>query len=200
MEESRLSALLVHSDDPMGPNLEDQIRKCGAHVERADPRASATQILDLAMALKAPGVLILSSSTFFPDQGSHRQLIKLSAGKIPLIAVGAACDLLAASFKGRILRKKGDIERARVEIKHDRSGVLSGVVSPFFAAVHTPTIVTAPPPGMVARATSFRGVMLIEHEVHPMIGIRFRPDSIATNAGSGVIRALLDWAAQKDPR
>ncbi len=200
MQDSKLNVLLVDNDDPMGPNLREQMVVYGARVEQAEPGASANEILERALALGAPGSLVLSSSTFFAAQRSLGELIRISAGNIPLIAVGAACDLLAAAFKGRVLRKKGNLGSARVEVRHDRRGIFSDVSSPFIAAVHTPTILTTSPPGMVAHATSVRGVMLIEHETYPMLGIRFRPDSVVSRKGPTVLAALLDWAASNDPR
>ena len=78
-------------------------------------------------------------------------------------------------------------------VTHDGSGLFKGLPSPFTATRYHSLIVTDTPDALIVNARSDDGhVMGFRHAVHPIHGVQFHPESIATEHGHALLANFLE--------
>ncbi|MFL6748201.1 MAG: anthranilate synthase component II [Sphingomicrobium sp.] len=78
------------------------------------------------------------------------------------------------------------------KVRHDGTGLLEGLPSPFAATRYHSLAVTNPRPPLLANAWSEDGtVMAMRHESAPVHGVQFHPESIASEQGKAILSAFL---------
>lgn len=77
-------------------------------------------------------------------------------------------------------------------VRHDGTGLLDGLPSPFAATRYHSLAVPAPSPPLIANAWSEDGtVMAMRHESAPVHGVQFHPESVASEQGKALLSAFL---------
>ena len=168
----------------------------------AEPRVERNDALSAEDVLAAgPRGVVISPGPGVPERaGISVSLVRAAAAAgLPLLGVCLGHQAIAVAFGGRVSRAARLMHGKTSPVRHDGTGVLAGVPSPFVAMRYHSLVVEpeALPPDLVATAWSADRdddpeVMALRHRELPIHGVQFHPESIGTEAGKGILRNFLD--------
>ena len=176
--------LVVDNYDSFVYNLVQYLGQLGADVvvRRNDEVGAAD--LD---ALSVDGVLISPGPGIPQDAGNSMQLVTACAEReLPLFGVCLGHQAIGAVYGAPIVRAPELLHGKTSEVRHDGTGVLAGLPSPFVATrYHSLTIDEAalPPEIVVTGRTASGVVMALRHATLPIDGVQFHPESVLTQGG-----------------
>ncbi len=183
--------LLIDNYDSFTYNLYHYLGELGAPAEIW--RNDAITVQD-AIAREPEGI-VLSPGPCDPDRaGICLALVRAAAGRVPILGVCLGHQAIAQAFGATIGRAARIMHGKVSEIRHDGSGVLRGVPSPFRATrYHSLTVLpgTLPEELIVNAQTEDGTVMGIRHRDLPVHGVQFHPESIETEHGHAILRNFL---------
>lgn len=113
----------------------------------------------------------------------------------PILGVCLGHQALALCYGARVERTSAPTHGRTVPVLHDGSPPMTGVGSPFDAALyHSLSVVRdSMPPELLVTATSPDGtIMAIRHRDRLHFGVQFHPESFMTNAGPQLLAAFLN--------
>jgi para-aminobenzoate synthetase component 2 len=118
---------------------------------------------------------------------------------MPLLGVCLGHQAIAVAFGARVSRAPRLMHGKSSPVRHDGTGLLAGVPSPFVAMRYHSLVVEPEtlPADLVATAWSADRdddpeLMAVRHRDLPIHGVQFHPESIGTDAGRGILRNFLD--------
>jgi anthranilate synthase component 2 len=145
------------------------------------------------MASGAQGFLISPGPCTPNEAGISLDLVGAcaDAGK-PLLGVCLGHQSIGQYFGGKVVR--GGLMHGKTSpVTHDGSGLFKGLPSPFVATRYHSLIVVDTPDELIVNATSDDAhVMGFRHAVHPIHGVQFHPESIATEHGHALLANFLE--------
>jgi para-aminobenzoate synthetase component II len=180
--------LVVDNYDSFVFNLVQYLAQLGAEctVVRNDE-------VDLAGVSSYDGVL-LSPGPGTPERaGVCVELIRETAGSVPVLGVCLGHQAIAAAHGGVVERAPELLHGKTSEVQHDGAGVLAGLPSPFTATrYHSLTVRpdSLPPELEVTARTAGGVIMALRHRDLPLEGVQFHPESVLTEGGH---RLLANW-------
>jgi anthranilate synthase component 2 len=184
--------LLIDNYDSFAYNLVHYLGELGAPcaVKRNDALTAAE-----AMAL-SPDAIVLSPGPCDPDRaGICLDLIRLAAGKVPLLGVCLGHQAVGQAFGGRIVRANAPMHGKPSDISHDGTGLFAGLPSPF-RAIRYHSLVIDPagvPADLAVTARTEDGtIMGVAHRSLPVHGVQFHPESIDSEHGHRLLANFLD--------
>ena len=186
--------LLIDNYDSFTWNLVHFLGEEGAEcvVKRNDALTAAE-----ALALK-PQAIVLSPGPCTPDQaGICLELIRAAAGSVPILGVCLGLQAIGQAYGGRVVRARVPMHGKLSTISHDGSGVFRGLPKSFRATRYHSLVVeraTLPPDLAVTAETEDGTIMGLAHRRHPVHGVQFHPESIATEHGHRLLANFLDLA------
>jgi anthranilate synthase component 2 len=187
--------LVVDNHDSFTWNLVHYLRELGAEVQvaRSDEIAAAE-----ALATGADGILI-SPGPGTPDAaGVSLALVAACAdARRPLLGVCLGHQAIAQAFGGTILRAGAPMHGKTSPVRHDGSGLLAGLPSPFEAARYHSLVAAADdlPDCLLVNATGDDAtVQGFRHRELPIHGVQFHPESIASEGGHRLLSNFLALA------
>lgn len=143
-----------------------------------------------------PDGIIISPGPGNPDEaGISVDLIKKTAGSIPLLGVCLGHQCLGAAFGGRIIRAQRILHGKTSMIYHEDSRLFKNIKSPFSATRYHSLIIdksAIPDILKITAHTDKDEVMGIEHRQLPLYGVQFHPESILTDEGLKLIENFID--------
>lgn len=193
-EASHQTILVIDNYDSFTFNLVHYLMELGVdvRVERNDAITARE-----AMASKVDGFLISPGPCTPNEAGISLDLVAACAdANKPLLGVCLGHQSIGQHFGGTVTR--GGLMHGKTSpVTHDGSGVFAGLPSPFVATryhslevVDLPTCLTtnahARTPGL-----SDSSVMGFRHEILPIHGVQFHPESIATEHGHALLANFL---------
>ena len=184
--------VMVDNYDSFTYNLVQALGKLGADVRvfRNDAVTPA-EIEKLA-----PSHIVVSPGPCTPAQsGISIELIKLFAGRVPVLGVCLGHQVLAAAFGGRVNGAKRLMHGKTSMVLHDNEGVFRGVDNPFRAMRYHSLIVdeeTLPACFVKIAWTDDGELMGIRHLEHPLFGVQFHPESFMTAEGEKILSNFLE--------
>jgi para-aminobenzoate synthetase len=125
------------------------------------------------------------------DIGLCADLIRLA--DVPVLGVCLGHQAIAQVFGGSVVPAP-EVMHGRIStIHHDGAGIFRGVPQGFSATRYHSLAVAEPlPPDLQVTARADDGVvMALEHRDRPLYGVQFHPESVATPAGTGIVRNFL---------
>ena len=146
-----------------------------------------------ALALRTDGVLI-SPGPGTPEQaGISVQLAKACIERRqPLLGICLGHQAIAIACDSRVERT-WPVHGKIASVRHDGTGLFTGLPSPFAATRYHSLAVPDPHPPLIANAWSEDGtVMAMRHADAPAHGIQFHPESVASEQGKALLSAFLD--------
>jgi len=188
--------LLIDNYDSFTYNLWHYLGELGAEVQVK--RNDAISVAD-ALALRPEGIVI-SPGPSDPDRAGICLDLVRQAGTIPLLGVCLGHQAIGQALGGKVLRAPEPMHGKLSNIVHDRTGVFSGLPSPFRATRYHSLIVERDslPSVLRVNATTEDGlVMGLVHRERPVHGVQFHPESIASQHGYDLLRNFLKLAAGK---
>jgi len=186
--------LLIDNYDSFTWNLVHYLGQLGAEVEvyRNDQLS-----VDAAMA-KKPQAIVLSPGPCDPDKaGICLELVKRAGGATPILGVCLGHQAIGQIYGGRVVRAPAPMHGKVSTIRHDGAGVFRNLPDRFKATrYHSLTIDPASLPNtLTVTASTEDGVIMgLSHREHPVHGVQFHPESIATEHGHALLRNFLELA------
>jgi len=181
--------LVIDNVDSFTFMLVDYLVTLGAEV--AVKRNDAITVGE-AVGSGAGGILI-SPGPGAPEQAGIS--ISLAATCIerrhPLLGVCLGHQSIAMAC-GSPVERTFPVHGKVANVRHDGTGLLEGLPSPFAATRYHSLAVPNPRPPLVANAWSEDGtVMAMRHQSAPVHGVQFHPESIASEQGKTILAAFL---------
>jgi len=186
--------LLIDNYDSFTYNLFHFLGELGAkvRVERNDA-LTAQQALDLK-----PEGIVLSPGPCTPNEaGICLELIEKANGKMPILGVCLGHQAIGQVYGGRIVRAPEPMHGKLSKIHHSGRSVFRGLNNDFNATrYHSLTIAPESMPSVLeVTAKSDDGVIQgVMHKSHPVHGVQFHPESIASENGHALLKNFLDIA------
>jgi anthranilate synthase/aminodeoxychorismate synthase-like glutamine amidotransferase len=187
--------LLVDNYDSFTYNLYQYLGELGA-----EPRVVRNDAIsaEAALALR-PAAIVISPGPGTPDQaGISLDLIRLAAGRVPLLGVCLGHQSLGQAFGGRVVRASKLMHGKTSPIRHDGRTLFAGLPDPFTATRYHSLVVEREglPGSLEVSAWTDDGVIMgLRHREHPLEGVQFHPESILTDGGKALLRNFLRRAA-----
>ena len=187
--------LLIDNYDSFTYNLFHYLGELGAEVvvKRNDELTAAE-----ALAMKADGI-VLSPGPCTPNEaGICLDLIKQANGSAAILGVCLGHQSIGQVYGGKIVRAPEPMHGKLSRIHHNGRSVFRGLNNDFEATrYHSLTIARdSMPDDLIVTATSSDGVIQgIMHKSHPVHGVQFHPESIASENGHALLKNFLDIAS-----
>ena len=177
-------------------NLVQYLGELGAEpaVERNDALGP-----DDVLAL-APAGIVISPGPGVPERAGIAVALIQAAGRrrVPLLGVCLGHQAIAVAFGGQVGRARRLMHGKASMVRHDGTGVLAGLPSPFEAMRYHSLVVEAGglPDALVPSAWSDDDggepeVMAMAHRTLPIHGVQFHPESIGTETGKRILANFL---------
>lgn len=189
--------LLIDNYDSFTWNLVHYLSGLGAQVvvRRNDEMSPAD-----ALAMR-PDALVLSPGPCDPDKaGICLDLIRFADGRVPILGVCLGHQAIAQAYGGRIVRAPKPVHGKLSRIHHAGEGVFHGLANDFKATrYHSLTVdPTSVPDCLDVTATTDGGVIMgVMHREHPVHGVQFHPESIASEHGHALLANFLALARER---
>lgn len=187
---------LVDNYDSFTWNLVHAIGVLGAEVEvhRND------KITVDALAEARPDAIVISPGPCTPKEaGISLELIERLGDRVPIFGVCLGHQAIGAAYGGDVVRAPVPVHGKLSTIKHQGEGVLRGINAPFEATRYHSLVVkrdSMPAELKVTAETDDGLVMALSHKKHPVHGVQFHPESIASEHGQTILKNFLDLAAK----
>ena len=186
--------LLVDNYDSFTYNLFHFLGELGAkvRVERNDAISA-----EEALGLKPDGI-VLSPGPCTPNEaGICLDVIRKANGQVPILGVCLGHQAIGQVYGGRIVRAPEPMHGKLSRMHHTGKSVFRGINNDFMATrYHSLTIAPeSMPDALEITATSDDGVIQgVMHKSHPVHGVQFHPESIASENGHALLANFLEIA------
>ncbi len=137
-----------------------------------------------------PDYILISPGPKDPvNAGISVEIIKTFYKKIPILGVCLGMQCINEAFGGITVRSLQPMHGKTSMIEHNDSGIFKGMPIPFRAARYHSLMVKLNDSMLAVTARTFDGtIMGLSHNVYPLHGVQFHPESFLTENG----RILVD--------
>ncbi len=183
--------LLIDNYDSFTYNLFHYLGQLGAKVVvKRNDDLSARDLLALN-----PQSIVLSPGPCTPNEaGVCLSLIAEAGGKMPILGVCLGHQSIGQAYGAKIVRAPEPMHGKLSRIHHTGKSVFRRLNNDFLATrYHSLTILPeSMPPALEVTATSDDGVIQgVMHKTHPVHGVQFHPESIASENGHALLENFL---------
>jgi anthranilate synthase component 2 len=191
--------LVIDNYDSFTYNLVHYLGELGAElVVRRNDKVTVEGI----RAMNPEGI-VLSPGPCTPNEaGVCLDLISELGDEIPILGVCLGHQAIGQAYGGRVVRAPKLMHGKLSEVRHSGQGVFRGINAPFMATrYHSLTIAPDSVPASleVTAEADDDVIMGVRHKEHPVHGVQFHPESIASEHGKDILRNFLaivtDWNA-----
>ena len=195
------NVILIDNYDSFTWNLVHALGQAGADVQvwRNDA-VTPDQVLEAD-----PDAIVLSPGPCTPrEAGICMDLITAAAGRTPIFGVCLGHQAIGEAYGGTVVRGAVPMHGKVSSVQHEGQSVFRGINGPFAATRYHSLVVereSLPSDLKVTAATEDGAVMALSHAEHPVHGVQFHPESIASEHGHTILRNFLEIAdAWKEKR
>ena len=191
-----MTILLIDNYDSFTYNLFHYLGELGADVRvvRNDEISAAE-----ALALRPEGI-VLSPGPCTPNEaGICMDVIRLADGKMPILGVCLGHQAIGQVYGGDVVRAPEPMHGKLSRIHHTGKSVFRGLNNDFNATRYHSLTIDPPsmPDVLEVTATSDDGVIQgVMHKTHPVHGVQFHPESIASENGHALLGNFLKLARE----
>jgi anthranilate synthase component 2 len=151
------------------------------------------------LAMKPEGV-VLSPGPCTPNEaGICLELIAKAQGRLPILGVCLGHQSIGQAYGGTIVRAPEPMHGKLSRVHHTGKSVFKGLNNDFLATrYHSLTILPESMPAeLEVTAKSDDGVIMgVMHKKHPVHGVQFHPESIASENGHALLANFLRIAQE----
>ncbi|HEX6610981.1 MAG TPA: aminodeoxychorismate/anthranilate synthase component II [Hyphomicrobiaceae bacterium] len=185
--------LLIDNYDSFTYNLVHFLGELGAeaHVVRNDKITVAD-----AIALK-PQAIVLSPGPCTPNEaGICLELIEKAGPTIPILGVCLGHQAMGQVYGGKVIRAPNLMHGKLSSLANTGKGVFKGLPRTFEATRYHSLIVErgSLPDCLEITAETGGLIMGMQHRTHPVHGVQFHPESIASEHGHALLANFLELA------
>jgi anthranilate synthase component 2 len=149
------------------------------------------------LALQPKGI-VLSPGPCTPNEaGICLELIAKAGPAIPLLGVCLGHQAIGQAYGGKVVRAPVPMHGKLSEIAHTAKGVFKGLPRKFQVTRYHSLIVERKglPADLAITARTADGLIMgLQHKSHPVHGVQFHPESIASEHGHALLANFLDIA------
>ena len=186
--------LLIDNYDSFTYNLVHYLGELGAacKVVRNDEIT-----VEAALRLK-PQAIVLSPGPCTPNEaGICLDLIRAAGASIPMLGVCLGHQSIGQVYGGTVIRAGLPMHGKISSIKHGNRGLFAGLPGKIDVTRYHSLIIeraTLPTDLEVTAETTDGIVMGLQHKTHPVHGVQFHPESIASEHGHDLLANFLKFA------
>jgi anthranilate synthase component 2 len=186
--------VLIDNYDSFTYNLVHFLGELGAgcQVFRND-RISVGEVLKLK-----PKGIVLSPGPCTPNEaGICLELIETAGPRIPVLGVCLGHQAIGQAYGGRVVRAPVPMHGKLSQITHTSKGVFKGLPKRFEVTRYHSLVVAREglPDNLTVTARTGDGLIMgLQHKEHPVHGVQFHPESIASEHGHALLANFLDLA------
>ena len=189
-----MQILVIDNYDSFTYNLVHYIGELGAAVDvRRNDKVTVAEVPAMR-----PEAIVISPGPCTPNEaGICLDLIAEVGDTIPIFGVCLGHQAIGQVYGGKVVRAPSLMHGKVSEIRHTGRGVFRGINGAFQATrYHSLTIAPETmPAAMEVTATADDGVIMgAMHKTHPVHGVQFHPESIASEHGHLILKNFLDLA------
>ncbi len=148
----------------------------------------------------APDRVVVSPGPCTPaEAGISVELIRALGPRIPILGVCLGHQSLAAAYGGRVVRGRRAMHGKRSTIRHGGEGIFRGLPATLDVMRYHSLVVDRDslPDGLEVTAwTAEEGwedeIQGLRHREHPVYGVQFHPESIASEHGRELMRNFVE--------
>jgi len=138
-----------------------------------------------------PAKIVISPGPGRPeDAGISCQLIRQFCGKIPILGVCLGHQAIGYVFGAKIVGAKKLMHGKTSKIYHNKKDIFKGIPNPFLATRYHSLLVESkslPDCLEITASTSENEIMGLKHQLYPVWGVQFHPESILTKSGKQIL-------------
>ena len=185
--------LLIDNYDSFTYNLVHFLGELGAQSEVVrNDKISVDEIIK-----KKPKAIVLSPGPCTPNEaGVCLELIEKLGGRIPLLGVCLGHQAIGQAYGGKVIRAPEPLHGKLSTIRHTDKGVFKSLPERFQVTRYHSLIVERKslPPELEITAETDGIIMGLQHKTHPVHGVQFHPESIASEHGHALLANFLELA------
>ena len=187
--------LVIDNYDSFTWNLVQYFGELGAEpVVRRNDEVSVADVRALA-----PERIVISPGPCTPaEAGVSVEVIRELGPEIPLLGVCLGHQAIGACYGARVVRAERVMHGKTSSIAHTGEGIFAGLPTPLQVARYHSLVIepTSVPSALeVIARTDESGfteeIQAIRHREHPVWGVQFHPESIASEGGHQMLRNFL---------
>jgi anthranilate synthase component II len=183
--------LVVDNYDSFTYNLVQLLGSLGAEV--VVRRNDALTLGDVAELV--PAGIVLSPGPGGPEQaGVSVEIVRRFGARVPVLGVCLGHQAIGVAYGGRVVRSRNPMHGKVSAIRHNGTGVFRGLPEPVhMTRYHSLTVdpATLPPTLQVTawadNSDGTRDIQGIGHRDHPVWGVQFHPESVASQHGERLV-------------
>ena len=192
--------LLIDNYDSFTYNLVHFLGELGAHCEvYRNDKITAGEVL-----AKKPKAIVLSPGPCTPNEaGICLDLIAAAGSRIPLLGVCLGHQSIGQVYGGKVIRAPEPMHGKLSTIRHASKGVFRGLPERFQVTRYHSLIVerkSLPDCLEITAETADGLIMGLQHKSHPVQGVQFHPESIASEQGHALLANFLELAGMHPKR
>ena len=153
---------------------------------------------------RAPEGIVLSPGPCTPNEaGVCLELIEKAGPKIPILGVCLGHQAIGQIYGGKVVRAPAPMHGKLSKITHKGKGVFKGLPRKFEVTRYHSLIVdrAALPDCLAVTAETSDGLIMgLQHKTHPVYGVQFHPESIASEHGHALLANFLEIAGMSPRR
>ena len=142
-----------------------------------------------------PKRIVISPGPGTPaDAGISMEVIRRMGPTTPILGVCLGHQCIAEIYGGKVVRADRLMHGKTSPIRHEGSGVFTGLPNPFEATRYHSLLVeksSVPACLRITADTSEGEIMGLQHQEFPVHGVQFHPESILSREGKDLLRNFL---------
>ncbi|MET0399487.1 MAG: aminodeoxychorismate/anthranilate synthase component II [Longimicrobiaceae bacterium] len=187
--------LVIDNYDSFTWNLVQYLGELGADpVVRRNDELSVDEIEALA-----PERIVVSPGPCTPGEaGVSVEVVRRMGPTTPILGVCLGHQSIGAAYGGEVVRARRVMHGKTSPIRHTGEGIFRGLPSPLVVARYHSLVIepsTLPAELEVLATTDEPGseteIQAVRHREHPVWGVQFHPESIASEHGHDLLRNFL---------
>jgi anthranilate synthase component 2 len=188
--------LVIDNYDSFTWNLVQYLGELGAEL---DVRRNDELTVDEIEAM-APGRIVISPGPCTPrEAGVSVEVVRRMGPTTPILGVCLGHQSIGAAYGGDIVRAGRVMHGKTSPVRHGGAGIFRGVPTPLTVARYHSLVIepsTLPAELEAIAWTDEPGwegeIQAVRHREHPVWGVQFHPESIASEAGKDILRNFLE--------
>ena len=188
--------LVIDNYDSFTWNLVQYLGELGV-----DPvvRRNDELTVDEIRALDPDGIVISPGPCTPSEAGVSVETIRACGAETPILGVCLGHQSIGAAYGGQIVRAKRLMHGKTSPVAHRAEGIFEGIPTPFTVARYHSLVIdpgSVPEELEVVAWTDEDGftdeIQAVRHRRHPVWGVQFHPESVASEHGRTLLRNFLE--------